>query len=267
MANDDDPNSDEGVERPQDPLVRRLRPDPSQPPEQVQTLEGLLGDSDRPGFRRLYFTAALDHYAGFRAEDVLSIAEIAPDQPPFLGEVATRVTLRRDATVDFTRTRSPRPVDEFDLDVRLAAGATPLAADDRTFGPTCNAECGGGLNTLNGCEQGTEFTVCAGPITVCRGVSCDGTCREATCVTCATCRTCRTCSPTCRATCGPTCRTCRTACETCAATCVTCATACGQTCGPTCWQTCITCGQGCVTVGVICKDRFTRVDATCLECV
>jgi hypothetical protein len=46
-------SGDEGSSGEQSPFVERLRPDPSQPPQGVSVLEGLLGDSDRPGFRRL----------------------------------------------------------------------------------------------------------------------------------------------------------------------------------------------------------------------
>jgi hypothetical protein len=38
-----------------------------------------------------------------------------------VGEEASRVKLRRDAVVHYTRTRQLRPIDEFDLDVRLSA--------------------------------------------------------------------------------------------------------------------------------------------------
>ena len=123
------------ADRPQDPLVGRLRPDPAQPPVAARTLDGLLGDSDRAGFRRLYFTAELDHYAEFRSEDVVAFADIPPDQPPFLGEPATRVTVRRDAPVDFTRTRHARPLDEFDLDVRLAQVRAAASLAPATWGP------------------------------------------------------------------------------------------------------------------------------------
>jgi hypothetical protein len=105
MAADKPRDPRDEKDRPQDPLVERLRPDPAQPAEPTKTLSGLLGDSDRPGHRRLYFTAELDYYAEFRGEDVLAYADLPPDQPPFLGEQATRVTLRRDATVAFTRTQ------------------------------------------------------------------------------------------------------------------------------------------------------------------
>ena len=49
----------EGIDRPQDPIVTSLRPDPAQPPEPVLRMSGFLGDSDRPGFRRLYFTRSV----------------------------------------------------------------------------------------------------------------------------------------------------------------------------------------------------------------
>jgi hypothetical protein len=67
----DDANSPEGAaaeapdaaDRPQDPYVARRRPDPASPPEPTTRMFGFLGDSDRPGFRRLYFTRDLDYYA------------------------------------------------------------------------------------------------------------------------------------------------------------------------------------------------------------
>jgi hypothetical protein len=104
----------------QDPYVEKLRPDPSQPPEAVRILEGFLGESDREGYRRLYFTRELDYYLEFRAEDVVFTERIPSDQPPFLGQQATRMGIRRDATIEYARTRAPRPVDEFDLDIRLS---------------------------------------------------------------------------------------------------------------------------------------------------
>ena len=115
------PDEPGGIDRPQDPIVDRLKPDPSQPTVPTLTLIGFFGESDRPGYRRLYFTRTLDNFAEFRAEDVLHIATIPPEQPPFIGEQATRVWIRRDATVHYTRTRTPRALDEFDLDVRLRA--------------------------------------------------------------------------------------------------------------------------------------------------
>ncbi|HWC26098.1 MAG TPA: hypothetical protein VG474_05885 [Solirubrobacteraceae bacterium] len=248
-------------ERPQDPYVERRRPDPSQPPEPTKTLAGVLGDSDRPGFRRLYFTAELDYYAEFRTEDVVALADVPPAQPPFLGEPATRVTLRRDAAVDFTRTQRARPLDEFDLDVRLAAApAAPLAAstfgcgDTEFFGCTqfctMEAQCAGPTRDIDcgppptrGCE-----TV---QITICRGATClepcdtriDTLCDQQTCVTCRTCG---------EATCQATCRTCNTACGQ--ATCATCNTACGQ-------ATCRTCQTRCNQA--TCRTCETRCGGTC----
>lgn len=106
-------------ERPQDPIVERRRPDPTQPPEPTLTMVGFLGDSDREGYRRLYFTIDLDYYAEFRVDDAVDVEAVPAEQAPFRGEQATRLTLRRGAKVEYTRVRSARPVDEFDLDVRL----------------------------------------------------------------------------------------------------------------------------------------------------
>lgn len=254
----------EGVDRPQDPLVERLRPDPGQPPESARIIEGLLGDSDRPGLRRLYFTTELDYYAEFRNEDVLSVADIAPDQAPFLGEQATRVTLRRDATVDFTHTRRSRPLDEFDLDIRLAArprlaAQIPFTANfvcqPQTFDcadtwplTTCGfgGGCGGGggPQPTRGCET-RDRTICIGNtcIDVCtfENTDCETcqTCEQATCQTCdqATCQTCPTrCNQDTCQTCATQCGTCHTRCNQ--DTCRTCETNCGGTCN----QHVFTCG-------------------------
>jgi hypothetical protein len=187
---DESRGSGEGADRPQDPIVERGRPDPAQPPERTLTLTGFLGDSDRAGFRRLYFTRDLDYYAEFRAEDVVHVAPIPADEQPFGGEDATRVSLRRDATVDYTRTRTARPLDEFDIDVRFGGRVRRDVACAHTD-----------------CDFGTCYT-CA---TRCFGTcdTCDTQCNQATCVTCPTCATCR--GDTCPAI---TCDTCpRTVCE------------------------------------------------------
>jgi hypothetical protein len=146
MANDQERGGPEDLG--QDPLVERLRPDPSQPPEPMRILTGLLGDSDREGYKRLYFDRELNHYAEFRAEDVLFREPIPSEQAPLMGSEVTRVGIRRDATMEHTRTRTPRPVDEFDLDVRLAAlrGQRPVA---RMMNPT--QSCRGGCAS-RGCD-------------------------------------------------------------------------------------------------------------------
>jgi hypothetical protein len=270
MADDKSRGPRDDKQRPQDPLVERLRPDPAQPAEPTKTLSGLLGDSDRPGSRRLYFTAELDYYAEFRVEDVIAYADIAADQPPFLGEPGTRVTLRRDAPVEYTHTQQAPPLDEFDLDVRLA-GRPPAAAEPATFGCgdteffgctqfcTMEAACPG--PTFDGCPLPTRGCETV-QITICRGATClepcdtrATICDDQTCVTCRTCRTCRTCQTcgqatcqtcnqatcqTCQTQCGQaTCQTCRTRCNQ--FTCVTCETRCGGTCNPHVF----TCGPNC----------------------
>ena len=185
MANDEEPRESEeesgGPEEEglsQDPFVEKLRPDPSEPPIQVRVLEGLLGESDRERYRRLYFSRELDNYAEFRHEDVVYSEPIPSEQPPFFGLDATRVGIRRDATIEYTRVRAPRPVDEFDLDVRL----------------------GGAPGREGALSLGTQATC-----ETCQTV-CFATC-QATCQTCfPTCFP--TCRPTCRPTCGQTCDTC-----------------------------------------------------------
>jgi hypothetical protein len=159
----------EGIDRPQDPIVDRLKRDPSQPTAPTLTLIGFFGESDRPGYRRLYFTRTLDNFAEFRAEDVLHIATIPPEKPPFIGEQATRVSVRRDATIHHTRTRTARALDEFDLDVKLRArpmrrsrGLNP--ANDETQ-DTCDTQCGSAC-LYQTCETCGEAQ--------CTVASCDG---------------------------------------------------------------------------------------------
>jgi hypothetical protein len=268
MADDESPDRGEGADRAQDPLVDRLRPDPSQPPQPTRTLQGVLGDSDRSGYRRIYFTPELDYYAEFREEDVIAFSDIAADQSPFLGELATRATLRRDATVDFTRSHRARPLDEFDLDVRLsrAAGAP---AEPNTFG------CGD--TEFFGCTQFcTMDAECPGPtgdcpvhtlacetvqITICRGNTCIDVCEtrrrtfcdQDTCVTCRTCdqATCHTCQTRCHQATCQTC-TCPTACNQ--ATCQTCQTRCNQDTCRTCETKCGTCNPHVFTCGPNCVE-------------
>jgi hypothetical protein len=192
----------------QHPYVDRVRPDPSQPPERVRILEGLLGNSDREGHWRLYFTRELDNYAEFRQEAVVFSEPIPADQEPFLGQEATRVGIKRDATIEFTRTRTPRPVDEFDLDIRLGQ-LTPRSSTTATNPIYCT-----GFNCTDFCDY------CPTPTDTCN-TNCQPTC------------------DTCRTRCGqPTCDTCRTRCDQ--LTCETCRTECRpcQTEGNTCTCAC-----------------------------
>src|SRR5262245_26983197 len=105
----DDPSGIGG--RPQDSFVSDRLAGPSDEPARTLRLSGLLGDSDRPGQRRLYFNKQLDYYAEFASADVISVQTVPSDQAPFVGLEATSVTLRRDAVVRFTHVRSAAPVD------------------------------------------------------------------------------------------------------------------------------------------------------------
>jgi hypothetical protein len=89
-----------------DPLVESLVPDPSQPSPPTVALAGLLGRSAREDHWRLYFSSALKRYAEFKEEDVLGSVKIPKEQHPFAGLEATRVWLKREAEVEYTRTVS-----------------------------------------------------------------------------------------------------------------------------------------------------------------
>jgi hypothetical protein len=244
VAHDDDSKQesdqpDAGSE--QHPHVQRIRPDPSQPPQRVLTLSGLRGDSDRAGYRRIYFTRELDYFAEFRTEDLLGTESIPADQPPLVGLEATRVILRRDATINFTRTRQARALDEFDLDVRLGGGPSGGQAQPALFtGFRCTF--------LDGCDTGRTCDTCRTDCDQHTCNTCQTQCNQDTCL--ATC--------TCQTQCGQdTCQTCQTACGTCQTACGTCFTQCGQdtcgTCDTNCHQqtchTCDTCNPHVFTCG------------------
>jgi hypothetical protein len=92
-----------------DPLVETLVPDPgTQPPPPTVALAGLLGKSAKEGRWRLYFSPSLERYAEFKEEDVLGSVKIPQEQPPFAGLKATRVWLKREAEVEYTRTEARR---------------------------------------------------------------------------------------------------------------------------------------------------------------
>ena len=240
---------------PQHPLVEQRKPDPNQPAKRVLELVGLPGNSDRSGFQRLYLSTKLDYYAEFLDSDIVSTEAVPTADSPIHGYEATRVSIGRDATIHYVRVRSPQPVDEFDLDVRLGA---PAAAAAPAF-----------ISPINGCTD-TCHTACGTCGGTCRTCAYDLTCAATCPATCAA-----TCPNTCPNTCqGATCATCPghgtcvatqcvagpndlqnpcvytnnqgNTCNTCAATCQTCFTACNQaTCAHTqCQQaTCNTCAQ------------------------
>ena len=183
MAKSAGGGGDEGApERlPQDPYVERLKPDPTRPARRVIDLTGLAGNSDRPGYQRLYLTTRLDYYAEFLTSDMVHTEAVPADQSPFPGKEATRVSVSRDATIHYIWARSPQPVDEFDLDIRLGTpspAAAVYAHPARLISPA------------NGCTDAcpTQETC------TCHPTRCGGTC--------ATCQGMATCAATCPATCA-----------------------------------------------------------------
>jgi hypothetical protein len=150
-----------------DPRVGKYRPDPAQPATPMRTLRGFWGDSDRPGYRRLYLSASLDSYAEFQISDVLDAVDIPPDQTPFPGEQATRVTLRRDASVDITHSRPAGAIDPFDLDVRF--GPRPIGLNWQNMsGPRLAGATPGDVT----CETGNTDSTCYNMGTCCGMPSC-----------------------------------------------------------------------------------------------
>jgi hypothetical protein len=101
-------------ELPQHPYVNRLRPNPTDPAPRVVMLVGLLADSDRPGFERLYLDEKLAFGVEFKIEDIVDVKDVARDQSPFVGETATRVTIRDGAQIEFVRACTTE--DLFDID-------------------------------------------------------------------------------------------------------------------------------------------------------
>lgn len=174
-----------GADRAQDPRVERLRPDPTRPATPARVLLGFFGDSDRPGFRRLYFTRELDSYAEFRIDDVLDVDDVPAHQQPFVGDEAARVWIRRDAAVDYTRTQTPRPVDEFDLEIRLASGGEAATSRARTLQTECQ-RCPPIDRARTGKPTCDDVVTCDPPcllpVTV-RDPTCERTCGGATCDT------------------------------------------------------------------------------------
>jgi hypothetical protein len=178
---------------------------------------------------------------------------------------SSRVAIGEGAAIEYTRTTTAKPVDEFDLDVRVAAPQQP-GAPSLDDAQTWEAECPG--PSFFGCA--TDFTCACGDtvqITICRGRTCIDICDNITDDTCRTDCNQRTCE-TCRTQCGQaTCVTCQTKCGqvTCKATCSTCQTRCGQA---TC-ATCLTrCGQAtCVTCQTKCgQDTCQTCETRCGTC-
>ncbi|MFT4216249.1 MAG: hypothetical protein QM619_03565 [Micropruina sp.] len=241
---------DNGIEgRPPDPFVAARINDPSAPAPASLQLAGLLGDSERAGYRRLYLNTALDYYVEFRTDDVLAVDSVAPDQPPFVGLDATRVTLKRDAQVAYVHSRPAAAVsDAFDVDAQTDGSTAEIIRPTTTvFTRTRGVGCV--PNTLPpGCQPATIPNTC-GPgcdtLHTLRLTQC-GTCGDATCQTCnqATCVSCVTCDN------GVSCQTCVAGeCwPTLGGTCITCRiTICNWNCQPSAVVRCVT-QDGCPTL-------------------
>jgi len=93
----------------QDPLVEKLKADPSQDPN-VKTFTGYLGRSTQVGYWRLYLTPQLNEYLEISEEDISHNQSLATEQSPLGG---TMLWIRRVANVQYTRTVSRQVQAEF----------------------------------------------------------------------------------------------------------------------------------------------------------
>ena len=80
----------------QDPLVDKLRPDPSQPPSIER--RGFLGRSDKAGYWRLYLTRALTDYVEIAEGDIVHQESLSTTNNPDAG---SRVWIKETAILMF----------------------------------------------------------------------------------------------------------------------------------------------------------------------
>jgi hypothetical protein len=111
------PNPDISSREP-DPLVETLKGASYEPREGASelpgpTLVGFFQQGDEEGQARLYFPTGAR--VQFKAEDVVAIADVPPEQSPVLGERATAIRLTPDARMDFIHKGVG---DEFDLEIQ-----------------------------------------------------------------------------------------------------------------------------------------------------
>ena len=239
----------EGGPPQEDAIISRLKKGTGQTPTGVTSYIGLLGRSPREGYWLLYLSLDMSHSVEISEADIVHSEQLPPERSPFGSLGGTQVFVKQDAKVTTSRTVSQthqanEPPDEFDLDIRLGAGAAAAQLPLPTRFTCPDSTCRTGCDTCPG-------DTC---------VTCGGTCHTR----CGTCVTCQTCQTRCnQATCAQTCQTCQTQCNqaTCA-TCQTCQTQCGQN---TC-HTCVTCGT-CQTRcnQQTCNTCRTHCD-TCITC-
>lgn len=265
------------------------------------TMAGLWGDSDRTGFRRLYLTTRLDYFVEFAVEQVLSVEPVPPDEPPFVGLDATRVTFARDTGLDWVR-RSVVGSDPFLLEARNATVQPqfPTELDAQCLTRTLDARCPTftqpfGHSDFDLCQPGEFGTTGPWPTQgertcqTCNANTCF-TCHQGTCLTCGanTCVTCEgvqgcesvagtcwtcgraTCQNGCtQETCG-TCASCQSCAWTCEGTCVSCRGTCDATCvscDGTCDAACeATCQQTCWGTCDTCAGTCQATCDTCYTC-
>lgn len=166
MAND----KKRGPNLRQDPLVERLRPDPSAPIE-AQMLTGFLGRSVREGYWRVYLSATLNEYVEVAEEDVIDTAPVESGET-MAGSI---VWVKRTARLERTTVSPYDAQSEF-----LGGGITDSLM--REMGPQ---GLGGGSPELAGFFTRTVSRLLCTRNTICTGWCCPKTgltaCQSAPC--------------------------------------------------------------------------------------
>ena len=93
----------------EDELVKKLVPDPANPPD-AQILRGFLGKSARSGYRRLYLTPDMGDYLEINEEDILHSQSSPSGESILEGSI---VWVKRDASIQHTTTRPVQAQAEF----------------------------------------------------------------------------------------------------------------------------------------------------------
>lgn len=96
----DEANGNESRRLEPDPYVLEVRGDirreANEPMPRIRTLQGWLGESDRPGSWRLYLTPELDEYLEVGEEDIIATHALDAAQAPLGGTV---LNVRSDAEI------------------------------------------------------------------------------------------------------------------------------------------------------------------------
>src|SRR5215469_6884025 len=113
-------------------IFARLQAAAGQGPTGLVSFTGLLGSSSKAGYWRLYLGLDMSKYVEIKETDIVHTEQLPADRSPFGSLGGTQVFVKQDAQVTVTQCSSNTQdagaaSDEFDLDIRLGAGARKVA--------------------------------------------------------------------------------------------------------------------------------------------